>query len=286
MNIDNLTQFLVTFLASIGGAGIVVVGLATWIGKIWENYISLKIATQQAKELETLKNRYEVELEKLRGELERQRTILDNVSSGISAGYMATHPHIVEAIKSLWAYILEIGKLSATYFLIHDLLTGEQIERLTPEYAAKQIHMSQDKLNEKVVELSEKSEIVRPFVGEKLWSLYHVYRAFVLRICAKMHFTQNKSGNLYGWNKDEHGRPDTSLLDMLKIVLTEKEIKQITEIKTGAPSQVLNLLKSKILSEMNELVLGKRMISLSIDEQQNIANLIYISKPDSNKPDE
>lgn len=271
---NSVLQIVLTFLASMGGAGVVLAALMAWIGRIWENTISIRLTAQQNKELEALRNSYSIELEKLRAEVARQRDTLGNISTAISSGYMATHPHIVDAIKDLWSNILEVGKLSSTYFLIHSVLTGDQIEKLTPEFSAKQIHISRDDFDRQFVELSNKVEISRPFVGERLWTIYHVYQAFALRTCIKMHLTQKKNGKLYAWHKDEEGRSDTFLFDTLRIVLAEDELKRITDMKIGAPSQVLNLLKNKMLSEMNELVLGRRMLSMSIEEQQKITEML------------
>jgi hypothetical protein len=93
-----------------------------------------------------------------------------------------------------------------------------------------------------------------------------------------MHTTQKKDSKLYAWHKDEHGQPDVHLLDILKIVLSEDELNQILNVPIGAPSRILDLLKSKMLSEMNELVFGSRMLSMSIEEQQKIATLSPINQ--------
>ncbi len=286
MDWNNALQIVLTFIASMGGAGIVLLALITWVGRIWENTISVRLTSRQNRELEALKNEYSLELERLRAEVARQRDFMSNISTAISTGYMATHPHIVDAIRGLWSNVLEVNRISSTYFLVHDLLPGKQVEQLTPEYAAKQIYISRDDFDKQTLELASKSEIKRPFIGERLWTLYYVYRAFAFRICLKMHITQEKSGKIYAWNKDEQGQPDTHLFDTLKIVLAEDELNYVRNIPLGAPSQILNLLKSKILSEMNELVFGKRMLSMSIEEQQKVEELLPKSQAGSRLPNQ
>lgn len=268
MNWNSFVQILLTILASLGGATVIAVAIIVWIGKILENTISIKFTAQQNRGLEALKNEYGVELERLRADISRQRDALSNITSAITSGYMATHPHIVNAIDDLWSNILEIDELSSTYLLVHNVLSGDQIEQLNSEYAAREIHFSRHEFDTLRLKLAKKSETKRPFVGEKLWTLFYVYRAFSLRICIKMHISQERSGRLYAWHKDDEGNLDTFMLDILRVSLTEDELNYVTNIEIGASSEITNLLKGKILSEMNELVFGKRMLNMSIEEQQ------------------
>ena len=172
MDWNNLLQIILTFLASMGGAGIILVALIAWIGRIWETTISARLTSRQNRELENLKNEYSLDIERLRAEVARQRDFTSNISAAISSGYMATHPHIVDAVRDLWSNVLEVNGICSTYFLVHDLLTSNQIEQLTPEYTVKQIHMTQDEFDRQTLELAKKSEVKRPFIGERLWKVW------------------------------------------------------------------------------------------------------------------
>lgn len=64
MDWTQIFQFVAVFLLSLGGAGGIIVAIASWLGKIWAERIMESYKAQQGKDLETLKNQYSIELEK------------------------------------------------------------------------------------------------------------------------------------------------------------------------------------------------------------------------------
>lgn len=59
-------QVVLTFIASVGGAGAIIIGVSNWLGGVLANRLLEKYKAEQAADLEELKNRYTREIEEYR----------------------------------------------------------------------------------------------------------------------------------------------------------------------------------------------------------------------------
>ena len=84
-----------------------------------------------------------------------------------------------------------------------------------------------------------------------------------------------EKGKIYSWNKTPNGKPDDAFFSLLGLIFSEGEITLLTgNDGLGAPQRILDAIKAKILAEMNELIFGKQLIDISIEEQQRISDLL------------
>jgi len=114
----------------------------------------------------------------------------------------------------------------------------------------------------------------RPFVGESLWRMYRIYSAFVGRLTWKV-IKEKSAGKIYDWRKDINGSHDDHLFELLQGVFDDTELKTIIgEDPRGDPTRIMDALEIKMLAEMNELIFGRHLVSMTIEEQQRIANLL------------
>jgi len=65
MSLSSVIEIAAAILASLGGAGLIIVSCASWLGKVWANRI-----------LESDRRKYSEELERVRSELEASRRML------------------------------------------------------------------------------------------------------------------------------------------------------------------------------------------------------------------
>jgi hypothetical protein len=143
------------------------------------------------------------------------------------------------------------------------------IIRILPKIPQKDFDIQIAKLR---LEIEDK----RPFIGESLWFKFWVYRAFTLRLAFKV--VRGRDGRkFYEWNKDENGNED-AMFEILNFVLTDKELEVVINTgprkEMGVPQRIMDLLERKMLDEMNEWIFGKRLINMSIEEQQRVATLL------------
>ena len=64
MNIDDIFKISTAILASVGGASIIIIGLSTWLGKVWANRILEKDKLKYTSELEVYRSQLQNESQK------------------------------------------------------------------------------------------------------------------------------------------------------------------------------------------------------------------------------
>ena len=57
MSIDEIFKISGAILGSVGGAAVIIVGLSSWLGKVWANRILEKDKLAYSSELERIKNK-------------------------------------------------------------------------------------------------------------------------------------------------------------------------------------------------------------------------------------
>jgi hypothetical protein len=265
-----------TLVASVGGASVIILGLAAWLGKIWSDRIYIRSNAKYEKEIEEIKSHYSADIEHLRAEISERRDLLNSLQNALSSGYTSSHERILESIQALWNKVVEIREFTTSFHFIYNILLPRHYEN-TPLSKFEKIlpKMTGGKLAEHVQSLQKDIRNKRPFVGEKLWGLYSIYFTFALRLAWKV-IEERERGKVYDWNTDIDGTRDTYLPEILKSALTDDEFKSIVEKDPtcGVPERIMNALEIKMLNEMNELIFGKRLVSMSIEEQQRITGLL------------
>ena len=64
MNLDDLFKLSSAIIGSIGGAAIIIIGLSSWLGKVWANRILEKDKLKYTTEIEAIKNQLLIESQK------------------------------------------------------------------------------------------------------------------------------------------------------------------------------------------------------------------------------
>lgn len=80
MVFEDVLKISATILTSLGGAGVVILGLSNWLGKVWAFRIQESDRNKYLQELETLKASYTKELEEKRAVLENRNALLNRYS--------------------------------------------------------------------------------------------------------------------------------------------------------------------------------------------------------------
>ena len=80
MTWDSAFKIITAGLGAVGGASVIIWGLATWFGKIWANKILERDKSKYAAELEKIKQSYSKELENYKSQLEITKVSLSRYS--------------------------------------------------------------------------------------------------------------------------------------------------------------------------------------------------------------
>lgn len=80
MTYEEIFKTITAVLASIGGAGVIIIGISSWLGKVWANRILEKDRFKYSSLLEELRIGYSRDLEERRSELEKSKTLFNRYS--------------------------------------------------------------------------------------------------------------------------------------------------------------------------------------------------------------
>ncbi len=275
MNIGDVTKTILAAIGALGSAAVIVGGIAAWLGKIWADKLYLKDSANRQKEVEEFKNQYTTQLEQLRAEMTERRDTLNTALTAMTNGYAASQERIITAMEELWKTVREIQAFVSPYIHFYQILLPEEYENVPIDNVLKIIpSLSRREFDLKSISLGQALEDKRPFMGESLWFLFWIYRAFATRQAVKVVIGRDNK-KLYQWNKDEYGKED-SLVGLLLYVFTQQELDAVIggPIEIGIPQRIMDALERKILGEMNEWIFGKRLLDMSIEEQERVANLL------------
>ena len=120
--------------------------------------------------------------------------------------------------------------------------------------------------------VGEKAEACRPFLGERLWTMFWAYRAVIGRLCLKVLEGRDK-GKIPPWRFDLDGERDEYVIKLLQLILSDEEIKLIP-LSIGVRSRLLGLCEQKILLEMEARISGRHVADLSIDEGRRVRDVL------------
>lgn len=279
-----IIKTVLAVIGALGGATVVVGGLAAWLGKVWADSLYLKESAKHQIEIEELKNQYTTELEHLRAEITERRDLLTNTHSALSSGYAASHERIVTAMEELWKTVMSIESFISPQIFLYQVYVPQEYNNLPVDTQKRVVTVRpQAELDDHMIKVGQSMEDKRIFIGEKLWLIFYIYRAISYRLVFKI-AEQKAKGKFYEWNRDSDGKRDY-IENMLLLVFTKKELDSIITPpiegadKFGVPQRILYTLERKMLDEMNEWMFGKRLVNMSIEEQQRVNDLLRTNSP-------
>ena len=158
----------------------------------------------------------------------------------------------MQAVEKLWQRILDVRKAcrSATFFysILHP---SEYNEVFTRPNMKAMISNLDDTLINRIISNTEDLEAHRPYLGEKLWLLFYIYRAFLGRI-SLMLVDGQREGEIKDWRKD-HG-----VHSLLKYVLSSEQLTAVTVESPIAMHKAVTLLEAMLLEEVSLIISGDR----------------------------
>lgn len=252
----NLLGVVVTAL---GGATIISVATARWFAGRVADRLYLK-----------WKHDYEIEAERFRDQLSTTRLVLETALASASQVQGAAQERILKAVETLWGTVVELGDLALKNLILFELLDPKeyQLAFTKSNLAALLPQMSETELGDMIEQTGKKCEPLRPFLGERLWSLFWVYRAVIGRLCVKIVRGRDKR-KIYGWDFDMNGEPDEYLIKLLGFALSEDEIKTLSQSRSVA-KLLKTLFEQKILLEAEGRISGRHMAEINVAEGQHL----------------
>ena len=244
----------------IGTIALIISSIISFIAYFIKDYFLNKWKLDQQKEIE-----------KIRSLSEQNNLIINNLTDSLSKIYLSSNEKRISYLEKAWNGFLEIKNVAPTLvFLSHGILVKDEYMNLPNDKNSHIINEIKNFKSESYLlsqtKISTDIEMIRPFIGENLWTIFSVYRAFFGRLT---YLLQDglKTGTMRYWKDDQN-----FINKILGLVIQPDELKQLLENDFNAFQNVINFLEYKALNEISEQVSGKRMT------EENVKQAIELSK--------
>lgn len=213
-------------------------------------------------------------IERYRTELQTRERVLESALGASVAGHMVAQERRLKGVETIWAEVMRIREAAGRYLFIYNLMLENEYDDALPGRGRAEVIPAEAWENFVEKERCAQGEIEqnRPFVGERLWTYFFIYRAFNMRLVMKTLYGRGK-GHIHPWYADMQGRPD-SHKRVWAAVLNEVEIGEALKRPTGGPQYVIGLMEQKILHEIDVLISGRSVADLSVAESQRLADAL------------
>jgi hypothetical protein len=247
-------------LALFGGAQLVLVALVTWLGKLWLERTLARERHARERELESLRADQQLsvssQLERLRSDLGQQQAVLAASMSAASAAGSLGHKERLSAVERMWRAARCHHAATASALIYWDdiyLIGGKQGEALTAKgkaYFADQL--SPQKLAHRCDADDEAVGVVRPFLGEELWSLYYGHRMLLGRASVPLGLALQEGKN------PESPFDDKDVQALIQRVLTPDEFREFSALRDSRLAWLIARFESKIMAAAANLISGRQ----------------------------
>jgi hypothetical protein len=236
-------------------------GIFEWFKKGIEHDFEKKLETHKA----NLKSDHDHSLEMFRARLDQDRAIQAVATASFNAGHSAAHERRLKAIDKLWQAFILVKKETGGVLTIVDILTDSEFLEIPHDSRINFItkDLSDDEIVKMTVKLNEGIELVRPFVGESLWALFYAYRALRMRLIYLI-FIGVKENKMKDWKNDN------GILQLLKYVLTDKEMETFKSKSFGAMSFFSETIESRIIEFSQKIISGETSAQVGLDQAKKI----------------
>jgi len=254
-------QIIVKLLAAIGGFSIICVFFLKWGSELIADRLHLK-----------WKNSYDKELEDIRSLLARKSELLSLAISTASEINIKGHDLRLKAINEIWESIIKLRNDFYNVILYFNLFSPEEYNKVLKNDDFKILIPSNNTYVTEILRDISNIELNRPFIEERLWILFYIYRAVIARLSYRV-IEGKLKGVLPKWDRDENGNIDLTI-SLLKEVLKEEEIEYIQDKSLGGPQTALEIIEFKILEEMHRSITGISAAKRSLEDSKRYLKII------------
>jgi len=239
--------------------------LRSWISERLRQSIAHEYALQLETHRATLKAEYDVALERLRVDNAQQMAIQTAAIGSFAEGHKAAHERRLQAVSTTWKATLAVGHNTPIALAIEDHMTpGEYHEFFSnPSFTSYLDTLSEKTLFNFVKNTALEVDEVRPFVGERVYSLFVGYQSLVQRAIYKL-IDGKKKGKIQPWFED------TQVQELLACILTDEELRQFNKLYKTKFKWLGETIENKIVGYMAHIVSGETSATTGLDQARHI----------------
>lgn len=238
-------------------------------------YLTKTYFTERIKQ--SIKHEYDDKLENLRGDLNRNHTILNTVLASQNQTFQSGQNERLSAIKTLWANYLIIRNSLEVVNSIDDILLEKEFNTLyTNQWQGNDLvdkalqTISLDRLTE-LANTQAAIEAIRPFLNEQIWLNIIYLKSFSGRLIYLYHKGSRE-------RKIKHWKNDAPLLKLVKDALTDNEFQFILKANISSVKSFQNFIEQKILNEIHNIITGQSAADNSYNRALQLIELMKTKK--------
>ena len=242
-----------TIIKLVGGLTLVISSLISFIAYFIKDSVINK-----------WKSNYQKELELLKADSAKNNSILNNLTNSISHIYLSSNTKRIDALELVWSNMMRIKENQPNLTMMsYSILIKSEFLKI-PYTDNKYTRASVDEFRpeeyfEKHHKLVKEISVKRPFIGEKLWSIFFTYQAFLGRLNFLLQ-DGLKKGELTYWHDDLN-----FIKQVLRMAIKQEEMDKLLVDNITSFHNILNFLEFKAINDINEQITGKRMTEESVN---------------------
>ena len=243
-------EIIISIVSGLFGSA-VTFGVIKWTG----NLVSKKFIIKWQKNSNQ-------EIEKLKAESNIRNDLLKTTLDSFSSGNTYVQEKKIDSIEELWKSTLYIKEKISPLITFYGVLLPEEYNQASIE---KGENFKIDKISySTIIEMSKEIDSIeklRPFLGEYIWSLYHLYFSFIGRVMFLFR-KQCDENNIKPWYTDDHLKEIAMEISKDTIAI---DLEQIDGFQF-----VLNIFQHKLIKEIDDLISGKKALNSNMEEARRL----------------
>lgn len=221
-----------------------------------------------------IERRSDIKLERVKSEIQGAYSTLKSSVDMLTASNTGLHPHIIEAVSSLWGLIVAMKHDFSGMVTFDSLfLANEAAEAFQDEDGHENLIAFVEKHRNEFDNLAANGAVLEPnldrhrlFCGDKLWLIFFIIRAVYMRssLLIARSFQKNDFDD---WRKDD------GIRQLLSAVLPTVFIEDVRARQIGGLSMAIAQLETEFLHEATRVMSGSKAMADSLTNMQSVLQL-------------
>jgi len=254
----------------LGGWTVVLVGIISYIFYRLADKLSIK-----------WKEVADSNITKLQGEISKNNGTLNSLITLYGTSHHQAQDRRIKAIEVLWANLMPYRDiLPDAAILIYNVLTEKEVDDFWNRKTDNSLHNSHianlqtfdfDKHIGKYLASLKIVDKEQPFIGEKIWLYFDIYRIFLGRIAVLIQFGTEK-------RKFDHWHRDAYLKQLFEQTLSKEEVEYIYSLKMNSLKSTMALLENRLIQEIDRTLSGERFSETALDRVRKFESYFPIGQ--------
>lgn len=274
-----MSEVLSSAAISVFLSGLLVWCLRTWISTRLKASIQHEYDQKLSLLNAELKYNYEAKVEILKSEFQRESEKLRFATSTFGEAQRAVHQRKLDALEKLWQGVLAINSGCPTVLKMLDIVTVDELPQVVKKDTFLTLMKGVElKAMQSVLEkLTGDYEVVRPYVGEVLWTQFQVYQTVVMRssVLASQWETDPKK---LDWGSDQMNQA------LITAAVGTKAFEEFSNKSFGRLSWLEQKITGLILKGIEQVISGRTFGEEALRQAEQLETLIQKAKTPPKNP--